>query len=203
MRPCGPRIEHGGRTPRLHDHRWTNGAGKTTFALRYLPEVAGHRRFVNADLIAAGLLPLAPDAELLQASRLFLTEIGTHLEKERDFAFETTLAGRGYLRLIEGMRADGWRVVLVYLALLDVSLSIQRVAERVRYGGHDIPRDAIERRFARSLLNLFDDYADVCDFVICHDNANDELFLIFEQSYGVRAVHDQDRYNHLCQKAYR
>ena len=38
-----------------------NGAGKTTFALEYLPTVAGCWRFINADLIAAGLSPLAPE----------------------------------------------------------------------------------------------------------------------------------------------
>ncbi len=50
----------------------SNGAGKTTFALKYLPEVAHCRAFVNADLIAAGLSPLAPEQQLLAASRLFL-----------------------------------------------------------------------------------------------------------------------------------
>jgi predicted ABC-type ATPase len=52
-----------------------NGAGKTTFALEYLPEVANCRHFINADLIAAGLAPLAPESQLLAASRIFLTEI--------------------------------------------------------------------------------------------------------------------------------
>jgi predicted ABC-type ATPase len=53
-----------------------NGAGKTTFALQYLPYIANCSRFINADLIAAGLSPLAPDRQLLAASRLFLKEIG-------------------------------------------------------------------------------------------------------------------------------
>ncbi len=52
-----------------------NGAGKTTFALEYLPQVARCSRFINADLIAAGLSPLAPESELAAASRLFLAEI--------------------------------------------------------------------------------------------------------------------------------
>ncbi|WP_367027512.1 hypothetical protein ABZN20_09820 [Methylococcus sp. ANG] len=52
-----------------------NGAGKTTFALEYLPRVAHCRHFINADLIAAGLSPLAPELQLLAASRLFLGEI--------------------------------------------------------------------------------------------------------------------------------
>lgn len=75
-----------------------NGAGKTTFALAYLQQVAKCSRFVNADLIAAGLSPLAPERELLPAGRLFLHEIENCIAKGEDFAFETTLAGRGYLK---------------------------------------------------------------------------------------------------------
>lgn len=52
-----------------------NGAGETTFALKYLPDAAGCRQFINADLIAAGLSPLAPEREQLVASRLYLAEI--------------------------------------------------------------------------------------------------------------------------------
>jgi predicted ABC-type ATPase len=66
-----------------------NGAGKTTFALKYLPEVAGCRNFVNADLIAAGMPPLAPERERVAASRLFLTEIERHIQARRDFGIET------------------------------------------------------------------------------------------------------------------
>ena len=47
-----------------------NGAGKTTFALKYLPEVAQCRNFVNADLIAAGMSPLAPERERVKASQI-------------------------------------------------------------------------------------------------------------------------------------
>ncbi len=108
-----------------------NGAGKTTFALNYLPAVAGCRRFINADLIAAGLSPLAPERELAAASRLFLGEIDAAIAAGEDFAFETTLAGRGYLRLIDRLRATGWRVELIYLALPSADLSRLRVAERV------------------------------------------------------------------------
>ena len=51
-----------------------NGAGKTTFALEYLPEVANCQHFINADLIAAGLAPLAPESQLLAASGIFFAE---------------------------------------------------------------------------------------------------------------------------------
>ncbi len=72
-----------------------NGAGKTTFALKYLPEIAGCRVFVNADLIAAGLSPLDPEAGLMAASRLLLRDMQQHIERRETFGFETTLSGRG------------------------------------------------------------------------------------------------------------
>lgn len=71
-----------------------------------------------------------------------------------DFAFETTLAGRTYLRLVERLRTEGWRVELIYLALPSVEMSKLRVAERVAHGGHNIPVTDIERRFPRSLSHL-------------------------------------------------
>ncbi|GAB4260913.1 MAG: hypothetical protein Kow0065_11310 [Methylomicrobium sp.] len=115
-----------------------NGAGKTTFALEYLLQVAGCIHFINADLIAAGLSPLAPERELLTASRILLREIEERIAAREDFAFETTLAGRTYLRLVKRLCADGWRVEMIYLALPSVEMSKLRVAERVAHGGHNI-----------------------------------------------------------------
>ena len=84
-----------------------NGAGKTTFALTYLRQFPDAQAFVNADLIAAGLSPLAPQQQLQAASRLMLAEIESHIQNRRSFAFETTLSCRGYLRLIRRLRAAG------------------------------------------------------------------------------------------------
>lgn len=52
-----------------------NGAGKTTFARAYLPYEPACPIFVNADLIAEGLSPLAPEAAAFRAGRLMLEEI--------------------------------------------------------------------------------------------------------------------------------
>jgi len=158
-----------------------NGAGKTTYALKYLPKVAGCRHFVNADLIAAGMSPLAPEAERVGASRLFLKEIERHIQTRHDFGFETTLAGRGYLRLIRRLRTEGWRVELIFLALTNVDIAKKRVAERVRDGGHNIPVKDIERRFVRSLANLFAGYASSVDRTICLLNSGNEPEIVFVQ----------------------
>ncbi len=178
-----------------------NGAGKTTFALEYLPQVAGCIHFINADLIAAGLSPLAPERELLAASRIFLCEITERVATREDFALETTLAGRSYLRLVESLRADGWRVELIYLALPSVEMSKLRVAERVAHGGHNIPAADIERRFPRSLRHLLDDFSHRVDSCACFMNGGETPVLVFEQHGNDRDVVHDDYYQLLLEEA--
>ena len=168
-----------------------NGAGKTTFALEFLPKIANCHKFVNADLIAAGLSPLSPESELLSASRLFLKEIQTNIVLKKDFAFETTLSGRGYLRLIKRLKKEGWQVELLYLALPSVELSKLRVLERVEHGGHNIPVKDIERRFPRSLSNLLTLYSHEVDSTRCFLNKDKIPELIFEQQGSKRTIKNE------------
>ncbi|GAB0057813.1 hypothetical protein SIID45300_02145 [Candidatus Magnetaquicoccaceae bacterium FCR-1] len=70
--------------------------GKTTFATEFLPHEVHCLRFVNADLIAAGLSPFAPEQAAVQAGRLMLEQIHGYVRRGVRFAFETTLSGRGY-----------------------------------------------------------------------------------------------------------
>jgi predicted ABC-type ATPase len=177
-----------------------NGAGKTTFALEYLPQVAQCSRFVNADLIAAGLSPLAPERELLAASRLFLSEIEASISQQEDFAFETTLAGRSYLKLVRRLRIEGWRVELIYLALPCMEMSKLRVAERVAHGGHNIPTADIERRFARSLFNLLSIFCAQVDACRCFMNSSAQPELVFEQQGDIRNIVHPDHYQQLLQE---
>lgn len=169
-----------------------NGAGKTTFALEFLPQVANCSSFINADLIAAGLSPLAPEKELVAASRIFLSEIRANIKKREDFAVETTLSGKSYLKLIKQLQEDNWRVELIYLALPNIEVSSFRVAERVAHGGHNIPSNDIIRRFPRSLANLLDLFSYQVDQCQCYMNANEEPILLFEQHGKNRIIYQQD-----------
>ncbi|RKT42731.1 hypothetical protein [Thiocapsa rosea] len=180
-----------------------NGAGKTTFALEYLPRVAGCSHFINADLIAAGLAPLAPERELLAASRLFLREMEARVAARENFAFETTLAGRTYLRLIERLRRDDWCVELIYLALPSAEMSKLRVAERVSHGGHAIPLPDIERRFPRSLRHLLDDFSHRVDRCTCFMNDGESPVLVFEQRGENRDILHEAYYQLLIEEAQR
>jgi len=180
-----------------------NGAGKTTFALKYLPEIAGCRVFVNADLIAAGLSPLDPEDGLMAASRLFLREMQQHIERRATFGFETTLSGRGYLRLVQRLLRDGWRVELVYLALPSAEMSVLRVAERVAHGGHSVPLDAISRRFPRSLHHLLYVYAPGVTRTRCFLNTGESPELVFQQAGEQREVFRPAWFETLSKEAMR
>ena len=174
-----------------------NGAGKTTFALRYLPDVESCSNFVNADMIAVGLSPLAPEKDRIAASRIFLKEIDNYIASRESFAFETTLSGKGHLRRIRYLRQNGWRVILFYLWLPNVEYSIQRVKERVEHGGHNIPESDIRRRFPKSISNLLNKYVPVCDETICMNNQSREATVIFNQIADHRNIVDNEGYKDL------
>jgi predicted ABC-type ATPase len=155
-----------------------NGAGKTTFAREFLPREAGCPVFVNADLIAAGLSPFAPERAAIQAGRLMLDAIAQHVARRENFAFETTLSGRAYARQIPQWRQLGYHVELFFLSLPSADVAVQRVAERVRQGGHNISEVTIRRRF-ESGLHLFSAvYQPLVDQWALYDNSGDEPTLM-------------------------
>ncbi len=148
-----------------------NGAGKTTFALEFLPREAACPVFVNADLIAAGIAPFAPEAVAMRAGRLMLEELSNHFAARTSFAFETTLSGRGYLRLIKEWQSAGYEVKIIFLQLASADEAIARVAQRVKQGGHHIPEAVIRRRFAAGVDNFMNLYAPRVDSWILYDNS--------------------------------
>src|SRR5258708_36538080 len=106
---------HPEQEPTVYVIAGPNGAGKTTFATECLPDFVQCREFVNADLIAAGLSPFAPETQAMRAGRLVLTRIKELAKARQDFGFETTLAGKGYVKLITELRQSGYQVVLFFL----------------------------------------------------------------------------------------
>ena len=169
------------RAPQIIIIAGPNGAGKTTFAREFLPNEADCLQFVNADLIAAGLSPFAPEAAALQAGRLMLTQIADHVAHRRSFAFETTLSGVAYARQIPQWRTLGYAVALHFLALPDADMAVARVAQRVKQGGHNIPEAVIRRRFAVGLANL-PRYCELVDDWDVYDNSGPKPILINERA---------------------
>jgi len=160
------------RTPLVVVLAGPNGGGKSTSAARLLRGALAIEEFVNADTIAQGLSAYRPEAAAIAAGRLMLERLGFLARERRDFAFETTLAGRGHARWLRDLRSTGYRAHLIFLSLPDPDLALARVAERVRQGGNHVPDDVVRRRFAGGLGNLFDCYLDVVDSWQVYDNAD-------------------------------
>ena len=150
-----------------------NGAGKTTFAREYLPREGGVIHFVNADLIATGLSPLRPELAARRAGRLVLAELSRLSKERKHFAFESTLSGRTYLRLLNRWKQKGYQIEMVFLRLTSVDIALQRIAARLRQGGHDVPRADVIRRFDRSWNNFLTVYRPIADAWAVYDNSGD------------------------------
>jgi predicted ABC-type ATPase len=127
---------------------------------------------VNPDLIAAGLSPFRPERAAVQAGRLMLARIFSLGSQRRDFAFETTLAGRMYASFFCGLKKRGYRISVFYLWIPSPELALKRIVARVAAGGHDVPRAAVFRRFKRSLRNLFTQYWKIADNIFLFDNSS-------------------------------
>ena len=129
-----------------------NGAGKSTLADRFVRE---RIPIVNPDNIARDL-PRTADGGLaeLAAGKLALKERAERLRLGETFAFETTLSGGTELKAMRDARTAGYKVNLVYVGVSDPAISMARVSERVRRGGHDVDDRAVARRYAASLAQL-------------------------------------------------
>ena len=169
------RPQKGGRRrskPRCIVIAGPNGAGKTTFARTYLLRNARVVHFINADLIASGLSPLQPELAAVTAGRLVLAEIDRLSTAQADFAFESTLSGRGYAQRLQLLKGTGYEIEIVCLRLDSVDLALQRVAARVKQGGHNVPPADIRRRFRRSWQNFLEIYMPLADTWTVYENSS-------------------------------
>ena len=148
-----------------------NGAGKSTAAPALLQGALAVNEFVNADVIARGLSAFAPDSAAIAAGRVMLGRLRELSEQRVSFAFETTLASRTFAPWLSELRASGYEIHLVFLWLSSEDLAIERVADRVRNGGHDVPSDVVRRRYSAGIRNFFKLYGPVTTSWVLYDNS--------------------------------
>jgi predicted ABC-type ATPase len=148
-----------------------NGAGKSAVAPRLLRGALGVHEFVNADTIATGLSAFSPESAAFQAGRLMLERLTELSKKRRNFAFESTLSARSFAPWLRRLKTRGYRVRIVFLFLPDPRLAIERVKQRVRLGGHDVPVTVVRRRYYAGVKNFFELYMPLADQWRVYDNS--------------------------------
>ena len=92
-------------------------------------------------------------------------------EAETNFAFETTLASRSFAPWLARLKRRGYHVHVLFLWLESADLAVDRVAARVRLGGHDVPEETVRRRYERGLRNFFQLYLPLLDSWQMFDNS--------------------------------
>jgi predicted ABC-type ATPase len=171
-----------------------NGAGKTTASFNILPDLLNCKEFVNADEIARGLSPFQPEKVSIDAVRLMLKRIDELLNSNHDFAFETTLATRSFIKTIEIAKEKGYYITLIFFWLESIELAKYRVNKRVAEGGHNIDSLVIDRRYKAGIKNLFELYIGKVHSLLIYDNSTVESELIAEKEI------DSDFFIHNIQK---
>lgn len=167
-----------------------NGAGKSTFFAEYLQRLG--LPYVNADDLARRMRAADPDASRDAIDRRAFREAEqlrrALLEAGVGFCTETVFSDPqgAKVKFLETARKRGFATFLVFIGLESVALSIARVHQRTRQGGHDIPDAKLRARFPRTLANMRAAIP-VVDEAFFFDNSS------FDTPYRIVAIYQDGR----------
>jgi predicted ABC-type ATPase len=142
---------------------------------------------IYPDAIAKEIDPIAPTSAAIAAGRKALSLSQQYIQSESSFIVETTFSGNTYIKLMREAKDRGWLIVLMYIGIDNPNMNVLRVADRVKLGGHDVPREDILRHYERSLANL-NKAAKIVDTLILYDNSTSTRHQLLATIEGDRVV---------------
>jgi predicted ABC-type ATPase len=149
-----------------------NGSGKTTLSKQVM--LVRDYDFLNADEIAKKIDNQVDTKIQLQAGRIFFTTLAQWFSEGKSFILESTLSGKYLTKVIEKAKANDYEVTIIYVFLESSQECIERIAVRVRNGGHHIPDEDVIRRFYRSKKNFWNEYRFLVDDWFLYYNGNQD-----------------------------
>lgn len=138
-----------------------NGSGKSTLAETILEK--SNLKFLNADDIAREISPDAIDKVPITAGKIYFKRLNEYFNKNISFAVESTLSGNNIFRIISRAKQQNYKIILIYTFLKNCSICIERVKNRVKNGGHNVPEKDIIRRYYKSLIKFWNEYKNNVD----------------------------------------
>lgn len=177
---------------RLYILAGANGSGKSTFSKVLLP-VEGIV-YVNPDDIAKSLNPADPASVQIEAGKATLREIDGLMGRGESFAIESTLSGQMYVKVLERAKLLGYETTIAYVFVDSPEVCIERIAARVKNGGHFVPDEDVRRRYVRSKENFLNVYAGIPDHWMLYYNGGTDFVLVAHGNGTVNIV-AQERYD--------
>jgi len=168
--------------PIMYIFAGNNGSGKSTIR-NLIVDRLGISVNIDPDALARGIDSLHPESRKVSAGKEAIKLARDCIRHGRDFSVETTLAGGNAIRLMRDAKANKFEITMFYVGLGDYHLNIERVAVRVRNGGHHIPTEDIIRRHDTSIQNLLNNMH-LIDHLIVIDNSSDKGDMVLQISHG-------------------
>lgn len=168
--------------PLMYVFAGNNGSGKSTFRSLVIDKL-GIEINIDPDAIARRLDPENPELKRFAAGKIVIKTVRECIKEGKSFSIETTLAGKNAINQMNQAKEYGYEISMFFLGLKEVSKNIERVALRVKNGGHHIPTEDILRRHTTSRDNLLQNLK-LIDNLLVVDNSNLDGELILETSQG-------------------
>ena len=173
----------------MHNHKpiffvfaGNNGSGKSTLRSLIIDKI-GVDINIDPDAIARRFDPENPEDKRVSAGKEVIKSVKKYIIEGKDFSIETTLAGKNAIKQMRKAKEMGYEITMFYVALSNVSQNIERVAMRVKNGGHHIPTEDIIRRNRTSFKHLYE-YTYLIDNLVLIDNSEDDGEIVLEINNG-------------------
>lgn len=170
------------QTPIMYVFAGNNGSGKSTIR-NLIVDRLGISVNIDPDALARAIDSLYPESRKISAGKEAIQLARDCIRHRRDFSIETTLAGGNAIRLMRDAKASEFEITMFYVGLGDYLLNIERVAARVRNGGHHIPTEDIIRRHDTSIRNLLNNLHLIAHLIVV-DNSSAEGVQVLQISDG-------------------
>ncbi|SER93055.1 Predicted ABC-type ATPase [Gracilibacillus ureilyticus] len=173
----------------MHSHKpiffvfaGNNGSGKSTIRNLIIDKI-GMDINIDPDAISRRIDPKNPEKNRVSAGKEVIKSVNKYIKEGKDFSIETTLGGKNAIKQVQKAKEIGYEITMFYVALNNVLQNIERVAIRVKNGGHHIPTEDIMRRNKTSFEHLYD-YAYMIDNLVLIDNSEEDGEIVLEVNNG-------------------